>query len=136
MRKSEKNIEKDFFRLISASSLARMIGGKVYRKGMRMDDSEQEDIVIKFLAGVEGQVQKGQLVVNIYVPDKTQLGTCRMVENTTRVEYLEDALIALIDSHPSNEYLYELDDSPHSYEVEGISQHVITARINYQRITE
>jgi len=136
MRKSEKNIEKDLYKLVVASPLATMIAGKVYRKGMRPENSVQEDIVVKFLAGRESQIQKGQLLLNVYVSDKTQMGTTRLVENTSRVEQLEDAIIAFLDSHPSSEYLYELEDSPNSLEVEGISQHVITARINYQRITE
>ena len=135
MIKSEKNIEKDLFKLISSSILAGMVSGKVYRNGMRPDGSTLEDIVVKFLAGTDGQIQTGIIVLNIYVPDITQKGFSRKVENTARTEVLEDAIIAFVESNPDTEYLYELDETPISLEVDGIDQHAIYARIKYQRLS-
>lgn len=136
MKKSEKNIEKDLFRLIKASPLAGMVSGKVYRAGMRPDNSNLEDIIVKFLVGTEGQVQSGVIILNIYVPDITQKGFTRKVENTARVEEIEDAVIAFVKGCDDTEYLYEFDDTMLSLEVEEIGQHAISARIHYQRFTE
>lgn len=136
MTKTEKTIEKDLYRLIKASNLAGMVSGKVYRKGMRPEDSREEDIVVKFISGLEGQIQSGILVINIYVPDITQKGSSRLVENLSRVEELEQAVEDFIENCASTEYLYELDQSPVSLEVEGIEQHAIYARIHYQRLND
>ncbi|MBR0292516.1 MAG: hypothetical protein IJQ79_10360, partial [Bacteroidales bacterium] len=79
MTKSEKNIERDLYALIKASPLAGMISGSVYRSDMRPEGSELEDISVKFLAGEEGQIQTGIIVLNIYVPNITRLGDTRRV---------------------------------------------------------
>ena len=134
MIKSEKHIESDLFKLISASPLAKMVSGKVYRKGMRPEGAATEDIVVKFLAGAEGQIQTGVIVMNIYVPDISSQALKRKVENTSRVEQLEDAVIDFVSGCTDTEYLYELDETPYSLAVEGIDQHVIYSRIHYQRV--
>lgn len=134
MTKTEKTIEKDLYRLVKASTLAGMVSGDVYRKGMRPENSQKEDIVVKFLSGLEGQIQSGILVLNIYVPDITQKGSSRLVENLSRVEELEQAAEDFVENCASTEYLYELDQSPVSLEVEGIGQHAIYVRIHYQRL--
>lgn len=132
--KSEKTIEKDLFRVIKASRLAKAVSGGVYRKGWRPEGSDKEDVVVKFLTGLEGQIQSGVLVMTIYVPDITQAGSARLGEDTARVEELEDIAIAVIEKCESTEYLYELEGSPVSIPVEGISQHAVNVRIHYQRI--
>lgn len=134
MTKAEKTIEKDLFRIVKASRLAEMVSGQVYRKGMRPEGSDKEDIVVKFLAGTDGQIQNGILVLNIYVPDITPAGQTRLVEDSARVEELEEAAIDMVERCTSTEYLYELEQSPVSIEVEGIDQHAICVRIFYQRL--
>ena len=136
MTKSEKNIEKDLFRLIKSSALAGMVSGKVYRKGMRPEGSELEDIIVKFLAGQEGQIQSGVIVLSVYIPNITRKGSTRKVENTARVEELENAIIDFVKTCPDTEYLYEFDETMTSLDVEDIDQHAINARIHYQRLTE
>lgn len=134
MTKSEKRIESDLFKLIVSSPLAKMVSGKVYRKGMRPEGATTEDIVVKFLAGAEGQIQSGVIVVNVYVPDIASKTLKRKVENTARVEQIEDAVIDFVSGCTDTEYLYELDETPYSLAVEGIDQHVIYSRIHYQRV--
>lgn len=134
MSKAEKTIEKDLFRIVKASNLAAMVSGEVYRKGMRPEGSRLEDIVVKHIAGLEGQIQSGVLVLNIYVPDITKVGSTEKVEDTGRVEEIEQAAHDFIESNPSTEYLYELDATPTSIAVEGISQHAVSVRIHYQRL--
>lgn len=136
MIKSEKNVEKDLFRLIKTSTLASIISGGVYRNGMRPEASRNEDIIVKFLSGIDGQIQTGVIVLNIYVSDITQKGFSRKVEDTARVEVLENALIDFVTKCTDTEYLYEFDESMTTLEVEGIEQHAIYARIKFQRITE
>ena len=53
--KTEKQIEKDIFRIIKASPINTMIGGTLYRNGMRPRNAKTEDAVVAFLSGLDGQ---------------------------------------------------------------------------------
>lgn len=135
MTKTEKRIERDFFEFVSKSELAKAITGKVYRKGMRPPDSGKEDIVVKFLSGLDEQVQSGIVVINVYVPDTVIRKTGAKVENIARVEELEELIISFVENNDSNEYDLSRDGTPKSLEAEGIEQHFIYARIKFKRIT-
>lgn len=133
--KTEKQIERDFFKFVCDSELARSISGKVYRKGVRPPDSDKEDIVVKFLSGLDEQIQSGIVVLNIYVPDETIRGTGTKVEAFERVAELEEILLTFIEENDSNEYDLSKDGTPKSLEAEGIEQHFIQARIKFRRTT-
>lgn len=135
MTKTEKHIERDFFEFVNKSELAKAITGKVYRKGMRPDNSDKEDIVVKFLSGTDEQVQSGIVVINVYVPDVVIRKTGAKVENIGRVEELEELIISFVEDNDSNEYDLSKDGTPKSLEAEGIEQHFIYARIKFKRIT-
>ena len=131
--KTEKRIERDFFEFVSNSELAKNISGMVYRKGMRPVGSDKEDIVVKFLSGIE--IQSGIIVLNIYVPDTTIRSTGAKVEDIKRVEELEELALSFIEENDSTEYELSKDGTPKSLEAEGIEQHFIQVRIKYRRIT-
>ncbi len=57
--KTEKQVERDFFTFIRESELGRGIRGTVYRPEMRPADADTEDLVVKFLAGLDEQIQSG-----------------------------------------------------------------------------
>ena len=57
MEKTEKQIEKDVFRIVKDSELKNVIGGSFYRAGMRPKNAMTEDVVVKFLTGIDGQEQ-------------------------------------------------------------------------------
>ncbi|WP_337793650.1 hypothetical protein [Phocaeicola plebeius] len=133
--KTEKRIERDFFEFVSNSELAKNISGMVYRKGMRPVGSDKEDIVVKFLSGIDEQIQSGIIVLNIYVPDTTIRSTGAKVEDIKRVEELEELALSFIEENDSTEYELSKDGTPKSLEAEGIEQHFIQVRIKYRRIT-
>lgn len=133
--KTEKRIERDFFEFVSNSELAKNISGMVYRKGMRPVGSDKEDIVLKFLSGIDEQIQSGIIVLNIYVPDTTIRSTGAKVEDIKRVEELEELALSFIEENDSTEYELSKDGTPKSLEAEGIEQHFIQVRIKYRRIT-
>ena len=133
--KTEKRIERDFFEFVSNSELAKNISGMVYRKGMRPVGSDNEDIVVKFLSGIDEQIQSGIIVLNIYVPDTTVRSTGAKVEDIKRVEELEELALSFIEENDSTEYELSKDGTPKSLEAEGIEQHFIQVRIKYRRIT-
>lgn len=134
MEKTEKQIEKDVFRFIRDSELKAVIGGVVYRDGMRPKNATTEDIVVKFLTGIDGQEQSGVVLVHIYVPNiKSPSGDGELVPNITRIDLLEEKANSLLSSLEDTEYLFEKDGTPKSYPAEGIEQHFINVRIKYRR---
>ncbi|MCC8175530.1 MAG: hypothetical protein LIO91_03760 [Bacteroidales bacterium] len=136
MEKTEKAIERDLFRLIRDSSLGVAIQGSLYRGGQRPKNATTEDIVVKFLAGVDGQEQSGVINVNVYVPDiKSVANDGEVVENITRVDELEEIANAVCSNLDSIEYWYTKDGTPKTYACEDIDQHFINIRINYRRKT-
>ena len=48
MRKVSEEIEEDVYKLVKANALSTLIGGKVYRNGMRPFDAKSEDICSLF----------------------------------------------------------------------------------------
>lgn len=133
--KTEKRIERDFYEFVTKSGLANAISGKVYRKGMRPPESDKEDIVVKFLSGLDEQVQSGIVVLNIYVPDISIRSRGAKVENIKRIDELEELAVSFIEENDSNEYDLEKDGTPKSLEAESIEQHFISVRIKFKRIT-
>jgi len=136
MIKTEKQIERDFFALLKQSKLASEIRGTLYRSEMRPNDAETEDIVVKFLAGLDEQVQSGVVIINVYVPDIYYKKDGRKVEDKERIETLEALILQFVNENDDVEYWMQTDGSPASMRVENIEQHVIYARIKFNRITE
>lgn len=132
--KTETQIERDFFTLISASTLGNALRGTVYRSDMRPDDANSEDLVIKFLTGLDDQVQEGVVILNLYVPDILHDG--RMVADRTRIGELQELILQFIEEPGDTEYLTKSDGSPTSISNDDIHQHIIIARIRFQRLTD
>lgn len=136
MEKTEKSIERDLFRLIRDSSLARAVSGTLYRGGQRPKNATTEDIVVKFLTGTDGQEQAGVINVNIYVPDIVSVsGDGETVENISRVDELEEIANESLAALDSVEYWYAKDGTPTTFDVEDLSQHCINIRVHYRRKT-
>ena len=136
MIKTEKQIERDFFSFISQSSLGKSIKGKVYRKGMRPANAQTEDLIVKFLAGLDEQIQSGVVILNLYVPDIPFGKDGRKVEDMARVEELEGLIQSFVNDNDNTEYWMQTDGTPASMEVENIEQHLIFARIKFNRLSQ
>ena len=136
MEKTEKQIEKDVYRIIRDSDLNAAIRGKMYRDGMRPKNAKTEDIVVKFLTGTDGQEQKGIVLVHIYVPNiVSPSGDGEMVPNITRIDQLQEIANNVLQGLEDTEYLFEKDGTPKSYEAEDGKQHFINIRLSYRRVT-
>lgn len=136
MEKTEKQIEKDVFRIIRNSALRNAIGGTIYRESMRPKNATTEDIVVKFLTGIDGQEQSGIVLVHIYVPNIASVsGDGELVENITRIGQLQETANQVLSDLEDTEYLFEKDGTPKSFEAEGIEQHFINIRLHYRRKT-
>lgn len=132
--KTEKQIEKDIFRIIKSSPINTMIGGTLYRKGMRPRNAKTEDAVVAFLSGLDGQFQTGVVLLNIYVP-MTQNASSDKITDISRVETLEAAVKDFFDECSEVNYLFELRETPYSEDLDEIEQTRINVRIHYTRTT-
>ena len=132
--KTEKQIEKVIFRIIKASPINTMIGGTLYRKGMRPRNAKTEDAVVAFLSGLDGQFQTGVVLLNIYVP-MTQNVSSDKITDISRVDTLETAVKDFFDECSEVNYLFELRETPYSEDLDEIEQTRINVRIHYTRTT-
>lgn len=62
MIKTEIQVERDFYSFVKSSKLGKAIKGSVYRSDMRPADAKTEDLIVKFLAGLDEQVQSGVVI--------------------------------------------------------------------------
>lgn len=132
--KTSKRIERDIFRLLKDSELSSVIGGAFYRDGMRPMDSKEEDAVVKFLSGIDGQEQSGVVLLHVYVTDKDFYGNGALCEDIGRVETLEEEIMETLLAITSTEYVIKTDGTPQSYKSQDYNgQHFINVRISYKR---
>lgn len=136
MTKTEIDFERDFYTLVKNSDIGKIIRGSVYRSGMRPANAKSEDVIVKFLAGTDEQVQDGIMLIHVYVPDIAN-SDGRKVEDKVRIGVLESAIIAFVKNCEDTEYLIRCDGLPKSTEInEAIEQHLIVARLKFQRLTQ
>ena len=133
--KTEIEVERDFYSFIRNGSLGNAIRGEVYRPDMRPSNAKTEDLIVKFLAGLDEQIQTGVVILNIYVPD-TKNSDGRMVRDAARIGELEGVIRSFIEGNDETEYWMESDGTPTSIKNEEIGQWCITARIHFRRISE
>lgn len=132
--KTEQQIERDFYSFVNKSPLGKAIKGKVYRYEMRPTDAKTEDLIVKFYTGLDGQVQTGTVILDIYVPDITNKDG-RKVKNSPRIAELQELVLDFIENNDNTEYLMETELSPYTIKSEEIEQHEIKVRIKFNRIT-
>lgn len=129
-------IEADVFKIVSGSGIKKSISGSVYRDGMRPKNAKTEDAVVSFLTGTDGQIQQGYVLVHVYVPDiSSPNGDGELVKNISRIKELQSTVNDSLSNIENSEYLFEITDTPKTYEVEGMRQHFINVRLFYKRIT-
>ena len=136
MIKTEQQIERDFFSLIQNSPLGNAIKGGIYRDEMRPANATTEDLVIKFLSGIDEQVQTGVVIINLYVPDITCSKDGRKIKNIIRIAELEELILSFVNNSANTEYYMQTDETPISIFNEDINQHLIYTKIKFKRVTE
>lgn len=135
MIKTEMQVERDFYAFVKNSKLGKTIRGTVYRSDMRPADAKTEDLIVKFLAGLDEQVQSGVVIFNLYVPDIPH-DDGRKVPNKKRIGELQELILAFVETAGGTEYWLQTDTTPTTMKNEEIEQHFIYARIKFNRITE
>ena len=133
MKKTGSEIEQDVFDIIKATILADEIDGSIYKEGLRPLNSKNEDVLILFMAGIDGQEQSGVVNVNVYIPDiDNNSGT--LVKNTLRCREIERTCQDTINAIVSSEYDFTLGSMIKTYPQDEINQHFVNVRLEFRRI--
>lgn len=133
MAKTSKQVEGDIYQLLKDSTLYTMISGEVYRRGMRPKDSQLEDAVVYFIAGIPAQIQTGVVSVLIFVPDIDPNDDGVFVEDTERTEQIERYAQEWVDSLTAEVscYKFHLEQTIQTSEEADIHQHTVEVRLGY-----
>lgn len=132
MRKTAEEIEEDVYKLVKASLIASEISGGIYRNGARPFDSKNEDAVVTFLAGIDGQKQAGVVNINVYVPD-IDSGDKLLVKNIARCtviggilrDFKESLMKSKIDASRDGYWFVQSGDMIRTFEEKDINQHYV-----------
>ncbi len=137
MTKTGQQIEDDIYELLNNSSLPSVINGTVYKFGMRPKDSTLEDAIVKFVTGLNGDIQEGVVVVNIYIPDFDAYGDGVMRKDITRCTELEITANKWVETiiDKSIDYLFELQHTIYTEPEYEIDQHFIAIKLKYKLVT-
>ena len=132
--KTEIEIERDFYTLVKRSKLGSAIRGTLYRSEMRPANANSEDLIVKFLAGTDEQIQSGTVILNLYVPD-VDFQDGRKVADKERIGELQRHIADFVAECDSDEYLIQADGTPYSTYNPDIEQHLIVSRIKFKRLS-
>lgn len=131
MNKTGDEIELDVFNIITNSQLAKEIKGNVYREGTRDLNPMEEDIIVSFLTGLDGQFQTGSVTVNIHVPDKDN-GSKVLVKDVGRCRYLARKADEVVRALKPTDYRFSLGATIKSYKAEKVAMHFVNVKINFE----
>lgn len=132
MRKTASEVETDIYKFLK-DDLQKIIKGKVYRSGTRPLNSEQEDAVITFVTGLDGQTQSGAVNVNVYVP-KLRVSNQHQLKDNIRCDLIEKELHKIIQKSKTSlkNYLLKLNHTIQTFEDEDIKQYFVNAKIKFK----
>lgn len=135
MEKTGSEIQGDIYRWLAGSGLASMLSGSVYRQGLRPRDSDKEDAVVIFTAGLPGDIQTGIVTINIFVPDIDPYNNGVSVLDGERCEQIEKAAqqwVASLKAGKTPGYLIRLNDTIRTEEEPEIGQHFVVIKLKYK----
>lgn len=138
MAKTGKQIQGDIYRLLRDSTLYTLISGEVYRNGLRPRDSQKEDAVVTFTAGLPDQIQTGVVTVNFFVPDIDPDDNGTWVEDGRRAEELEKLAQEWADSLTAEVscYKFRLQQTIYTEAEPDIHQHFVVVKLKYEYFGE
>ena len=135
MQKTAKEIQGALYGALRLSAVAEEMSGEVYHSGTRPRDSRLEDAVVRFVAGIGGQLQQGTLCVTLHVADTDPWQNGVTVEDMERTALFERLLtdwamgLGIRDG-----ILWELRETPQTYPDEARGEHFVSLRLSYRLV--
>lgn len=127
-------VQTDVYNMFKGSALSSMISGAVYRAGYRPRDSRVEDAIVTFTAGTVGEVEKGVVTVNIYVPDIDPYENGVLVEDGARTDELEQAAAEWVQTLTAekSDYKFKLSKTIYTEADRDTKQHFVVVILEYE----
>ena len=127
--KTAEEVEGDIYTAVSKYLKGR-INGETYRRGARPTNrGSKEDAVVSFLSGLDGQVQTGVVVVNVYVPNERR-GDSYSVKNVARSTAVSRTLLNMLKEMRISGYDLRTERTVQTEEDNGATR--VTLRIKYK----
>lgn len=126
-------VQGDVMRFLRGSALAAAIRGGIYRAGLRPADSRAEDITVAFTAGLPGEIERGVVTLNIFVPDIVA-GSGRVMPDGARCEALERAAADWVETLTCGAcggYRFALQSAIRTEPDAAAGQHFVAVRLRY-----
>ena len=132
MKKTASQIEADLYKYFK-DKINPLINGQTYRNGVRPLNSQEEDCVISFLTGLDGQYQTGVININIFVP-LVKNNDNQYRKNFVRCEAIEQALMPIIEEAKTalRNYKLTLHQLIQTFEDTDIKQFFINAKVKFR----
>ncbi len=133
-----QEVEDAVFGLLKDSSISGKITGDVMLHGIRPRESQVEDAVVKFVAGLPEQIETGIVVVNIFVPDIDAYGNGQFVPDKGRLTELEQYAAEWVEELKKKQtvsgFQFALADTIHSTEFLEKKEHFVVIRLKYKAL--
>lgn len=132
--KTASQIQGDIYNLLRAdAALCSMISGNVYREGYRPRDSRQEDIIVIFTTGEVGEIERGVITINIYVPDIDPYSNGVFVQDGKRTAEIEQAAAQWVQNLTADRtnYKFRLQQTIYTESEPDIHQHFVVVSLRY-----
>lgn len=128
-----KQVQNDIYQMLRTSTLSSMISGAVYKAGYRPRDSKLEDATVIFTAGTTGDIQRGVVTINIFVPDIDPFENGLLVEDGERTAELEKAAAEWVETLTADKsnYKFRLQQTIYTEAEAEINQHFVVVILQY-----
>lgn len=135
MKKTGDEVLNDLYKIVRDSGLLNEINGSLYKDGtMRPLNSNQEDAIISFKTGLDGQIQDGAAVINIYIPD-IDSGAGGKSKNSSRTAAVSKKALELFNNKVLDEYYFYLGNMIQTFREEEIGQHFVSVDLRFKLTT-
>ncbi len=127
--KTAEEVEGDIYTAVR-EYLDGQLKGYTYRRDTRPTGrGDKEDAVVSFLSGLDGQVQTGVVVVNVYVPNERR-GDSYSVKNVARSTAVARTLLDMLKAMRISGYDLRTERTVQTEEDNGATR--VTLRIKYK----
>lgn len=113
------------------------VDGGIYYRGLRPFQKNinlfHEDIVIAFLTGTSGDIQKGTCLVNVYIPN-VQAKSGIFYQNKQRCAAIAEALELLpkFANDNADGIYFKQSDMIYTFAEENINQHFVSLKMEFK----
>lgn len=132
MKKTGLQFEEDFYKKVKG---VLPITGNYYRPDTRPPENvaKSEDCLVIFKTGIDDDIQKGYITINVYVPDTPFDG--RKVKDIGRCGVIEESLNQFAESVRLYGYMIEREGTIKTFQVFETDEHFVHLELKYNYLS-